>query len=62
MPEDTARARGRNQTMQAVAQMLTLALSPQSNEGPLGCVQQGRNAQFYMVSMSKNILEVIKNG
>lgn len=48
--------------MQAVAQMLTLALSPQSNEGPLGCVQQGRNAQFYMVSMSKNILEVIKNG
>lgn len=33
MPEDTARTRGRNQTTQAVAQMWTLTLSSQSNEG-----------------------------
>lgn len=56
VPEDTDRARERNQTMQAVAQTLTLALSSQSNEEPLGCVQQGRNAQFYMVSMSKKYI------
>lgn len=50
---DTARAIGRNQTMQAVVQMLTLVLSPQSNGRPhLRPIREGEDLHWLLNFLS----------